>query len=74
MVPTMVTFRTGTVINEAEGAKIKARLAKVGGVSRVDVLHPDRVLVTYDSPRVRLSTLKAVLGGREAKTFSVNRK
>jgi len=74
MVSTMVTFRTGTSINDAEAARLKARLSKIGGVSRVDVLHPDRVLVTYDSPRVRFSALKAALGGREVKTLSVNRK
>jgi len=74
MVPTMVTLNTGLFLNPREGERLKTRLGRFQGVRRVDVLYPDRLLVTYDSPRVRLSTLKAAITGGDVKQITVNRK
>ncbi|HUW64264.1 MAG TPA: hypothetical protein VMW83_06165 [Spirochaetia bacterium] len=72
--PTMVTLKTGLFLSPEEGDKLKSRLTRFKGVNRVDVLYPDRLLITYDSPRVTLSTLKAAVNAKEPKSISVNRK
>lgn len=73
-VPTVVTLKTGLFLSPEEGERLKTKLTRFKGVIRVDVLYPDRLLITYDSPRVRLSTLKAAVTTRDIKSLSVNRK
>lgn len=73
--PTTVTLKTGLWLDREEGDKLKSKLAKIKGVIRVDVPYPDRVVVTYESPRVGLSTLKAALASRDVRPdFRVTRR
>ncbi len=74
MVPTMVTLKTGVSLSPQEGERLKSKLTGFPGVSRVEVLYPDRLLITYDSPRVKLSMLKAALTSRDIRNISVNRR
>ena len=74
MVLTMVTLKTGLFLSPQEGERLKTKLAGFKGVSRVEVLYPDRLVITYNSPGGKLSMLRAAVTARDIKNISVNRK
>lgn len=69
----MVTLKTGLNLTPEEGGRLKNTLLGLKGVSRVEVLYPDRLLITYDA-RISPSTLRAALTTRKPKSISINHK